>query len=56
LLLYLPAFLLLSVATFVFFHDELARSLTSAAARLLAKLGAGFYKAAFIQFARRTVG
>jgi PAS domain S-box-containing protein len=50
-LLYVPATLLLGVATFVFFHDELARVLPRRLLDYSANFGAGFYKAAFIQFA-----
>ena len=49
-LLYVPAFILLSVAIFVFFHDELARVLPSRLLDYSLSFGAGFYKAAFIHF------
>jgi len=48
-LLYLPAALLLCVATFVFFHDELARVLPHRLLDYSVNFGAGFYKGAFIQ-------
>jgi PAS domain S-box-containing protein len=50
-LLYVPAMLLLGVATFVFFHDELSRVLPQRLLDYSLNFGAGFYKAAFIQFA-----
>jgi PAS domain S-box-containing protein len=51
MLLYVPAVLLLSVATFVFFHDELSTVLPQRLLDYSLNFGAGFYKAAFIQFA-----
>jgi len=50
-LLYVPTVLLLSVATFVFFHDELSRVLPQRLLDYSPNFAAGFYKAAFIQFA-----
>src|SRR6266436_6478865 len=50
-LLYLPAILLLCVATFVFFHDELAKVVPARLLDYSPNFAAGFYKAAFIQFA-----
>src|SRR6266404_7174429 len=49
-LLYVPAVLLLAVATFVFFHDELSRVLPQRLLDYSLNFAAGFYKAAFIQF------
>jgi PAS domain S-box-containing protein len=43
--------LLLSVATFVFFHDELSRVFPQRLLDYSPNFAAGFYKAAFIQFA-----
>src|SRR5258706_4758019 len=48
-LLYLPAALLLCVATFVFFHDELARVLPHRLLDYSVNFGAGFYRGALIQ-------
>ncbi|HXM47017.1 MAG TPA: ATP-binding protein [Pyrinomonadaceae bacterium] len=50
-LLYVPTVLLLSVATFVFFHDELSRVFPQRLLDYSPNFAAGFYKAAFIQFA-----
>src|SRR6267378_3334085 len=50
-LLYLPAALLLGVATVVFFHDELVKFLPHRLVDYSLNFAAGFYKAAFIQFA-----
>src|SRR6266436_4879633 len=54
-LLYLPAILLLCVATFVFFHDELAKVVPARLLDYSANFVAGFYKAVFIQFAMALV-
>src|SRR5258708_3991373 len=50
-LLYLPAVLLLGVATVVFLHDELVKFLPHRLVDYSLNFAAGFYKAAFIQFA-----
>ena len=50
-LLYVPAVLLLFVATAVFFHDELVKVFPHRLLDYSLNFGAGFYKAAFIQFA-----
>ncbi len=50
-LFYVPTVLLLSVATFVFFHDELSRVFPQRLLDYSPNFAAGFYKAAFIQFA-----
>jgi two-component system, NtrC family, sensor kinase len=50
-LLYVPAVLLLCVATFVFFHDELSRLFPQRLLDYSLNFGAGFYRAAFFQFA-----
>ena len=50
-LLYVPTVLLLSVATFVFFHDELSRVFPQRLLDYSPNFAAGFYKGAFIQFA-----
>src|SRR5258708_14867151 len=50
-LLYVPTVLLLSVATFVFFHDELSRVFPQRLLDYPPNFAAGFYTAAFIQFA-----
>src|SRR6266481_6554726 len=49
-LLYLPAILLLSVATVIFFHDELIKIFPRRLLDYSLNFGAGFYKAAFVQF------
>ena len=50
-LLYLPATLLLCVATIIFFHDELVKVFPRRLLDYSLNFGAAFYKAAFIQFA-----
>src|SRR5258708_34252864 len=50
-LLYVPTVLLLSFATFVLFHDELSRVFPQRLLDYSPNFAAGFYKAAFIQFA-----
>src|SRR5882724_5728835 len=50
-LLYVPAMLLLSVATVIFFHDELIKIFPRRLLDYSLNFGAGFYKAAFVQFA-----
>ncbi len=50
LLLYVPAMLLLGIAAFVFFHDELSRVLPQRLLDYSLNFAAAFYKAAFIQF------
>ncbi|MDX6559060.1 MAG: hypothetical protein QOF72_2109, partial [Blastocatellia bacterium] len=50
-LLYIPAVLLLCVATAVFFHDELVKVFPRRLLDYSLNFGAGFYKAAFIQLA-----
>jgi two-component system NtrC family sensor kinase len=50
-LLYVPAMFLLGVATVVFFHDELVKIFPRQPLDYSLNFAAGFYKAAFIQFA-----
>ena len=50
-LLYVPAALLLCLATAIFFHDELVKILPRRLLDYSLNFGAGFYKVAFIQFA-----
>jgi hypothetical protein len=50
-LLYVPAIILLGVATVVFFHDELVKVFPPRLLDYSLNFAAGFYKVAFIQFA-----
>ncbi|HEX7531029.1 MAG TPA: hypothetical protein VF333_07790, partial [Pyrinomonadaceae bacterium] len=50
-LLYVPAIILLGVATVVFFHDELVKVFPHRLLDYSLNFAAGFYKVAFIQFA-----
>jgi two-component system, NtrC family, sensor kinase len=49
-LLYLPATILLAIATVIFFQTELVRVLPHTLLDYSLNFGAGFYKAAFVQF------
>jgi len=50
-ILYVPAFILLVVATVIYFHDELVKIFPRLLLDYSLNFVAGFYKAAFVQFA-----